>query len=957
MYYLCHGFNERLRIFFKRLNMKKLLLAAIAFIFVLPAFGQQLQPLPTDPTIKIGKLENGMTYFIRHNDKPAKRCEFYLATNVGAFQEEDDQDGLAHFLEHMCFNGTKNFPGKGILNYLRSIGAEFGSNINAATGLEQTTYMLNNIPLEKAGVVDSCLLIMHDYSHFVTCDPKEIDSERGVILEEKRTRNNAGWRNFMRFNQFFFAGTPYAKRTLIGSEEQLKTFKPESLTSFYHTWYRPDMQALIVVGDINVDEVEGKIKQIFSDIPKAENPKAKPVVKVPDNEKPLIGIATDKEATSSDIDILWKSEPTPLELRNTIEGGCLTDMIKSIIYFGMQERFNDIKAQPDAPFFKGSLYISQVSNYCDATQASVSFKDGEYARAFRALLVEVEKLKRFGFTAGEYERATTEIISQLEKEATAAETRKNPDFIQPILQHFFQNETLLDPQTELQIAQFICQQLPLEKFNDVAKKIITDNNMVVFYSGPERDGLKNPTEAELQAIIDEVKASEIAAPVEETSNEPLLDASLLAGGKLTTVKEAGKGQFGAAEWVLDNGTKVVYLKTEHKKDQVLINYVKEGGSSLVDEADMPSLDENIWYFFTNNKGVADIPGTKLKKMLAGKNVSVTPYIDELESGISATTTPKDIETAFQLIYLNFAKQRFDADEFNIGLSQIKSLLPNLEKQPDFVAQQLLYKSLYCNNPRRQLISSENVDKISLATLEKVYKQLFNGADGATLYVVGNIDEQTLRPLVEKYIGSIEKGTKAVKWVDNNIQTPKGKKVVHEPVVMETPKCKVYIAYNALAPYSVENAVLLDAAQYILDMTYTETLREEEGGTYGAGVVANCYDKPKERERLLVVFDTNVEQAPRLIELVREGIDGILKNGITDDQFSKTVENLKKNIPEKHISNNYWYNVLKINAEDGYDYDAKYQAAVDAITKDKIVKALKTLINAGNELEFMVYPKQ
>lgn len=937
--------------------MKKLLLAAIALLFVLPAFGQQLQPLPTDTTIRIGKLENGMTYYIRQNDKPAKRCEFYLATNVGAFQEEDDQDGLAHFLEHMCFNGTKNFPGKGILNYLQSIGAEFGGNINAATGLEQTTYMLNNIPLEKAGVVDSCLLIMHDYSHFVTCDPKEIDAERGVIIEEKRTRNNAGWRNFMRFNQFIFAGTPYAKRTLIGSEEQLKTFKPESLTSFYHTWYRPDMQALIVVGDINVDEIEGKIKQIFSDIPKAENPKAKPVVKIPDNDKPLIGIATDKEATSSNIDVLWKSEPTPLEYRNTLQGGVLPEIMKSILYYGMQERFNDIKAQPDAPFFNGDLYVDQVSNYCEATQASVSFKDGEYARAFRALLVEVEKLKRYGFTAGEYERATTKLISELEKEATAAETRKNPDFIRPILQHFFQNETLLDPQTELQYAQMICQQLPLDMFNGVVKQLITDNNMVVFYTGPEREGLTNPTEAELQAIIEEVKASEIAAPVEETSNEPLLDASQLAGGKLTTVKELGKGQYGAAEWTLDNGTKVVYLKTDYKKDQVLINYVKQGGASLVDVADIPSLDGDIWYLYTTNKGVADIPGTKLKKMLAGKNVQVTPYIDQLESGISANTTPKDIETAFQLIYLNYTKQRFDADEFNIGLSQIKSLLPNLEKQPDFVAQQLLYKSLYCNNPRRQIISSETVDKISLATLEKVYKQLFNGADGATLYVVGNVDEQTLRPLVEKYIGSIEKGKKAVKWVDNNIESPKGKTVVHEPVQMETPKCKCYVIYNALAPYSVENAVLLEAANYILDMTYTETLREEEGGTYGAGVVANCNDKPKERHRLLVTFDTNVQQAPRLLELVREGINGILEKGITDDQFSKTVENLKKNIPEKHISNSYWSKVLKIAAEDGYDYDAQYQAAVDGITKDKIVKALKTIIDAGNELEFMIYPKE
>ena len=332
--------------------MKKLLLAVIALLMVLPSIAQG-QAIPNDPTIRIGKLENGLTYYIRHNDKPAKRCEFWLATNVGAFQEEDDQDGLAHFLEHMCFNGTKNFPGKSLLNYLQGIGAEFGGNINASTGFEQTQYMLNNIPIEKAGVVDSCLLIMHDYSHFVTCDPKEIDAERGVILEERRTRRNANWRMFEKSLQYYYGGTPYAKRTLIGSEEQLKTFKPESLTNFYRTWYRPDMQALIVVGDINVDEVEGKIKTIFNDIPKAVNPKAKPVVKIPDNKEPIIGIITDKEATISSIEINWKSEPMPLEM-NATPMGVVMDLTKAIFYYATKERFDDIKAQPNAPFLAGS---------------------------------------------------------------------------------------------------------------------------------------------------------------------------------------------------------------------------------------------------------------------------------------------------------------------------------------------------------------------------------------------------------------------------------------------------------------------------------------------------------------------------------------------------------------------------------------------------------------------------
>ena len=404
--------------------MKRFLMTFAAVIVAIVTFGQQ--PLPNDPAVKVGKLENGLTYYIRHNAQPAQRAEFYLATNVGAFQEADDQDGLAHFLEHMCFNGTKNFPGKGILEYLQSIGAEFGRNINASTGFEQTSYMLNNIPVIREGIVDTCLMILRDYSHYVTCDPKEIDAERGVILEERRSRRTADWRMLEQSLPYYFGDTQMARRTLIGGEEQLKTFKYESLTNFYRTWYHPDMQAVVVVGDVDVDKIEAKIKNIFGEIPAPAQPTVKPLIQIPENVNPEIAILTDPEATSSMIEILWRFAPVPREMRNT-DMAFVNDLVKSIVGRVMDERFHDITSKPDAPFLMGQLMIGGLCESADAVQGTVMFKDGEALKAFEAYMIEVEKMRRYGFTEGEIERAKEKIISRLEKAVSAAESRKNSE--------------------------------------------------------------------------------------------------------------------------------------------------------------------------------------------------------------------------------------------------------------------------------------------------------------------------------------------------------------------------------------------------------------------------------------------------------------------------------------------------------------------------------------------------
>ncbi len=931
--------------------MKRLFIFIAAIFAAATVFGQN--PLPNDPAVRTGKLENGMTYYIRHNEQPAQRAEFYLATDVGAFQESDDQDGLAHFLEHMCFNGTKNFPGKALLEWLQSIGAEFGRNINASTGFEQTQYMLNNIPVIRESIIDSCLLVLHDYSHFVTNDPAEIDAERGVILEERRTRRDASWRMFEKSLPYYYGGTPYARRTLIGGEEQLKTFAYESLTNFYETWCRPDLQAVIVVGDVDVDQVEAKIKSIFADIPAAENPQEKILHKIPDNVEPIIGIITDPEATSSSIEVMWKSEPMPKQMMNT-DVAFMMDLVKSYVRLIMRERFTDITSKPDAPFLGANFYISSLCNSCDATMGTVSFKEGDAINAFAAFMTELEKMKRFGFTDGEVQRAKDNIISNYERAVEAAPTRKNAEYVYPLLYNFYNNEPYMDPETELQLAQMVCAQLNAAVLSQVAAQVITDENMVILYNGPEKEGLANPTEQEIAEVLASVKNAEIAANAEENLNEPFISGDL----KGSKVKKEGKTIYGATEWTLKNGVKVIVLPTQHKQDQILFNIQKNGGQTLIATEDKPSFEDNIWTLFLNNSGISKFSGTQVPKMLAGKNLSVTPYIGGTKHGISGSSTPKDFETALQIAYLYFADPRFDESEYQTGIQQIKAILPNIAKNPQFVFQNEMNKIIYGNDPRVVELNEETLAKADLATIERVYRELFKDAAGATLRIVGNVDPEAIKPMIEKYIGSIAKGKKATELnKENTIEIAKGRVDETVKIAMETPKSTVLQVYTAYMPVDVKTRVALEAANYVLDMIYTKTIREEEGGTYGVGTAMVGQKDPVERVIIQVSFDTNPEQAPKLRELAIKGLKELAENGPELEKFNMAIENFKKNIPESRISNSYWMGNISEYLDFGIDYDAEYEAAVNTLTPEDVKAVLQAVLAQNNLIEITSAPME
>ena len=933
--------------------MKKLIIVFAALICASSlGFAQQMQDLPNDPATKVGKLDNGLTYYIRHNEKPSNRAEFYLATDAGAVLEEPDQDGLAHFLEHMCFNGTKNFPGKGILNWLESIGASFGGNVNASTGIEQTIYMLNNIPLSRPGVVDTCILIMHDYSHFVLCEPSEIDAERGVIIEEKRSRNTADWRNFMEEKKYIYKGTPYETVSLIGAQEQLENFKPESLVNFYHRWYRPDNQALIVVGDVNVDEVEAKIKSIFADIPAPETPLDKPRYAVPDNQEPIVGIITDPETTNSTIEVYWKSEANPEQLNST-PVGLMTDLLKDIIATVMNERFSDIAAKPDAPFMAAQFQIANLIETTDGAVAAVSDADDKILTAFEAMFTETEKMHRYGFTDAEIERAKTEILSQYETLANRADTRQNSQFINPIISNFFDNYSFMDPAMKFQVVQSIMPQLSPAVINQVAQALITRENMVICYLGPKKDGLVNPTEQQLLDIVTKVQNAEIAQAAGEEIPTAFLDASKLKGSK---VKKTSAYLYDSEMLTLANGLSVVLLPTDHEKDRISISLYKKGGKSLIETEDLASFDENVWSLYLSNTGLADFPMTTVTKMLAGKQVSAAPFINGYTHGISASSTAKDLETAFQLLYLNFTKPRFDADEFNQGIKQIQAVLPNLMSQSNYKLNDELYKTVY-NSPRRQMINEDIVARANVSTLERVYRQLFNDVAGATAFIVGDFKKDDILPLVQKYLGSLPKGKKASQWSYRNDGFVDGKAVNDFRAKMEAPKVTVYNILKANKPYSVEAEVAYNALSYILDIIYTETMREEEGGTYGASSGVLLGMEPYQCRVLQVAFETNEDQAERLRELALKGIKDLAEKGPDAEKFDKALKNAEKNIPENKIRNAYWMNGLQTFNFYGIEYINNYESAVKALTPEKVKAAAAELIESGNLIEIVMRPEK
>ena len=937
--------------------MKKLMMLTAAAFVAVSAVAQMnpMTPIPADKEVRMGKLENGMTYYIRHNEKPKGQADFYILHDVGAIQENDAQQGLAHFLEHMAFNGTKNLPGKQLTEYLETVGVKFGANLNAGTSWDYTVYNISDVPTSRQGIIDSALLILHDWSHFIALEPDEIDSERGVIMEELRTRDGASWRSTMKLLQALGKGTKYEHRNLIGYLDGLKNFKHQELVDFYHQWYRPDYQAVIVVGDIDVDAVESQIKTLMADIPApAADASQKEAIVVPDNDEPIVSVFTDPEMQGSKVQIFIKRPAAPKEINNTVLGE-ITDVIEAYVTTMENARLQEIAMQPDAPFLGAGMGTGDVIGIIPTLNATVFIamtEDGKLARGFEAIYSEMEKVRRYGFTQGEFERAQENLMRQTERTYANRNDRRNNQYVQTYLENYQKNAPMPDAQTEWELDSMLVKMINVDAINAFAKQTITPNNQVIIVNAPQKEGVTTPSAEELLAIRDKVAAAEIAAYEDNAVKEPLIDPQTQLKGS-PVKKTVENAELGTTEWTLANGAKVVVKPTTLKADEVRMSVQAKGGLSILpDEAFymgemMPAVN--------SMSGVGKFSATELRKQLSGKSVSVQPSVENYTSAMNGVSSPKDIETMLQLLYLNFTQPRFDRNDYDNLMKMVRTQLDNAKTNPDYLMQEKVIDVTYGNNFRRQMLSNELVDKFSFEQLPAIYAKLYPGANSFVFTFVGNIDPQTLKPLVEKYIGSIPATKKPMTFVDDKANRVKGEVTEDFKVSMQQPKVSVHYSYSGQIPYTLKNKMALTFLTQALNSRYLISIREEKGGTYGVQVQGSTDYIPHETYTMTISFDTNEEMADELCEIILKEIQEIAENGPKTEDIEKTREFLLKNWKNSLEMNQGWMNYIQAKYGSGLDYLADYEQVVRNLTNADVQALTKKMLADGNLVKVVMRP--
>ena len=910
------------------------------------------QDVPLDPSVRTGKLENGMSYYIRKNAKPENRAEFYIVHNVGAILENDDQNGLAHFTEHMAFNGTKNFPGKGIINFVERHGMAFGRNLNAFTSKDVTAYMVSQIPLDKADyMIDSCLLILHDWSGSILMKDEELDAERGVIHEEWRTGRNASFRMQNELAPIIYKGSKYAKRDVIGDIDVIDNFEYQTIRDFYHDWYRPDLQAVILVGDFDLDLMESKVKELFSKIPKRENPKEREYFQIPDNDEPLIGIASDPEAQNVSFTVYYKHDPIADEAKNL--EFLRTTYVRQLFNTMINARLSEISQNENPPFIYGYASYSSFERTKDAYYNVAASKANTGVKALETLLVENLRLKKHGFTNGELERAKKEVLKRLEKAYKEKDNQDNGYFVWQYFSHFLENDPIPSIDFEFDFAQKVLPGISLDEMNQLPEKWITEKNMIVTVTGPESKEVVLPTEEDVKKVLVAVNSKEIMPYEDKVSDEPLVKE---LPKKSKVVKESTNETLGYTEWELKNGAKVVFKQTDFKADEILFSAVSFGGKSLLKVEELPSADMST--IIASMSGVGNFDNISLEKMLSGKNVRLNPYLGNYEEGFNGSTTPADFETLLQLLYLRFEQPRFDEKAFSAYMSRMKAFMEMSASDPRNVFRDSTSFITNDRNVRRQPMNVAYLDKVELAQIEKIYKERFSNAADFTFFFVGNVDLKKVKPLIETYIGGISSSKKTEKWNDDGVGYPENDIKYSFKKAMKTPKTSVYVNYNNAFEYTLENRINLDAIRYILSMRYVETIREEQGGTYGVGVYVTRSKYPNQNFSLNMMFDTDPAKYKFLTEIIHEEVKKMATEGPKAEDVNKTIEFFIKQREVQMKENRFWLNSLEANYTLGMDIvaAADYEKIIRDISAEKLQQVCAKLLEGATKIEIVMLPE-
>ncbi len=932
--------------------MKRFILSTLVLALSLTMAAQQPQPLPIDSAVRVGKLENGLTYYIRHNEYPKQRAEFHIAQAVGAILEEDHQNGLAHFLEHMAFNGTEHFAGKGIIEYFESIGVNFGGNINAYTSLDETVYRLSEVPTTREGIIDSALLVMHDWACGLLLLPEEIDAERGVIREEWRTGAQANRRMWKAINPLKYPGSQYAKRDVIGDTAVINNFAYDALRDYYKKWYGPDNQAIIVVGDIDVDQIEQKIKALWANVPARENRGERPLYSVNDNEQPIVAIVRDKEAQYTRIELEFKKEQLPKQLRGT-NVDYLQTIALELVCDMFNNRLSELAMKPEATFVGAGSYYGELVKEKDAFVAIYLAKQGQEVAAYKDLLTQVEKMRRYGFTNAELDRVKKETLAAYEKAYNERNTVRNIAHAQEYIRHYLDGSPIPGIKWEYEMIQQILPMLNVDMLNQMAQQLITDHNLIISFQAPEAKEVVLPTEAEAIEMLAAVKNEEIEAPVEETIRENLVEKAPKAGKiRKTTYNET----LGTTEWKLSNGVRVVVKPTTFKQDEILFYAFSQGGRSLVATADLPSavLATDV----VELGGLADMNATDLQKALTGKRVSLSPSISAYGESLSGSSTIKDLETLLQLNYLYLTAPRRDEESYQTLLSILDSQLANRDKNPKVAWSDSVQMMASNYSDRTIILDKSLLEKVSLDKALEVYKARFANPADFTYLFVGNVDpaDPAFQAMVCTWLGGLKTTKKLEKAADDKIRVAMGVQKNYFTRKMETKTASNRIQYTSYnMPYTLANAMNMEMIGRILSTRYLESIREREGGSYGVGCGGWMNHQPVASAQLVMQFDTDPEKQEKLMSIIHEEVNTIVENGPLAKDLQKEKESLLKDFEEDLEKNGYWEEILTNYYKDGINYITDYKAAVEAITAETVQETLKKLVEAGNMFEVVMLP--
>lgn len=927
-------------------NLLFLLLATISL--AQPGFNRK-DLLPEDPKVSKGVLKNGMTWYVRSNSTPKNRADLYLVVRAGSIDEDNDQLGLAHFCEHMSFNGTKNFPKNKLISYLESIGMEFGPEVNAYTSFDETVYMIK-VPLDQEEYVNQGLQVMYDWACQVTDSAEEIEKERGVIYEEWRGGRDADERMMQKWLPVFLKDSRYAERLPIGKMDIIKNATPETLQRYRNDWYRPDMQAIIVVGDFDQEDMVKRIQEKFSQIPMPEKKREKKYFDIPEHKETLVSIVTDKETQYPIAQIFYKH---PLKINKTLED--YREGIKHRLFNGMINiRLQELTQSENPPFIYGSSAYEELFGPASVYFSMAVCKNGQINQGIQAVLEENERVKRHGFTMTELERMKKSMLSSIEKAFNEREKQESNAYAEEYKRNFLMSqEPFPGIENEFTYYKTFIPDITLEEVNALAAEWIIPDNRVIVITAPEMEGMNIPSQAEVLSILDQVEKSTIEAYDDVVIDKPLIEGEIPAG---KVVREKQLEEVGAVEWTLSNGAVVVVKTTDFKDDEILFNAYSPGGNSLYGQTQDISAD--MASTIVSKSGIGDFDQITLEKLLSDKVFSISPFIGDLTEGFKGSSSVKDVESMMQMLYLYFTDLRVDEKAFSSYMQRMAGILENKKASPEAAFRDTLQVVSVNYNPRKRPMTAEILAEANLTDIGRIARERFSNAADFKFFFVGNINPETFKPMVERYIGGIPSSNKSEMWKDLNIESPDG--VIEKTVFRgQEPKSINYTVFHGEFNYNPENLITINALGKILTTRLLEVIREDKSSVYYIGADPSVEKLPEPEYRITIYYGSAPEKVEELKQAVFEEIREIANTGPTDEDLQTAKEKLHRERENNLRENAFWRGALS----NGYLYKngdfsnfGNYDDLVDLLSKDKIKEAAKTYFTFDNYYSVTLKPE-